>query len=613
MHFSDTHGSCFFITFIVMIARIFDIVETMSKQQPDGIMLAAKENSNWNTYSYKKVWDTARSLAGGMLSLGINNQVLESEQQEKIAIISPNRPEWLITDIGVQLTGAVLTPIYPTISPHEIEFILRDAGVRTIFVANKDLYERFKDAFTNIPELKHIYTFDVVAGVANWKELINKNLQPDEEVTRRISQETLATIIYTSGTTGDPKGVMLSHKNIVCNVQDSLPAFTFAKNGERALSFLPLNHIFERMVSYIYIQSGISIYYAESMDTIGDNLREVKPMVFTTVPRLLEKVYERIVTKGLELKGIKRALFFWALNLGNKFDNIKRGSWWYRLQLAIANKLVFSKWREALGGNVKAIVSGSAACQVRLIRIFTAAKIIIMEGYGLTETSPVVTVNLFESEGRRVGTVGPLIQNVQVKIAEDGEILCKGNNIMMGYYKHPEKTAEVMQGGWFHTGDIGEMVEGRFLKITDRKKEIFKTSGGKYVAPQVIENKMKESAFIEQMMVVGPGRKFVSALIVPNFNHIKNHLKDDHPNIIVPATNEAIIKMPEVIQHFQEVLDKFNPLFSHPEQVKKFTLLPNEWTVDSGELTPSLKLKRKVIDQKYAQEIEAMYAEQPLS
>jgi len=343
------------------------------------------------------------------------------------------------------------------------------------------------------------------------------------------------------------------------------------------------------------------------MDTIGDNLREVKPMVFTTVPRLLEKVYERIYNTGLLLKGIKRMLFFWALNLGKRFDNVDHGSLWYRIQLAIANKLVFSKWREALGGNVKAIVTGSAACQERLIRIFTAAGIVIMEGYGLTETSPVVSVNRYEAEDRRVGTIGPLIDNVQVKIAEDGEILCRGNNIMMGYYKHPQQTAEAMEGGWFHTGDIGQWVENRFLKITDRKKEIFKTSGGKYVAPQVIENKMKESSLIEQMMVEGAGRKFVSALIVPAFNNLRKALKDQNPGKTFSDDNAELVKQPEAQALIQGVLDKYNPLFSHPEQIKKFALLPQEWTIDSNEMTPTLKLKRKVIEQKYAPVIEKMY------
>ncbi|XZF14251.1 AMP-dependent synthetase/ligase [Chitinophagaceae bacterium MMS25-I14] len=584
-----------------MIQRLFDIVAERSKNEPDAVMLAAKEQGQWITYTCKKVWETAQQLCGGLLSLGLDNQTLEPEQQEKIAIISFNRPEWIVTDLAVQMTGAVLTPIYPTISPTELAFIFNEAGVKIVFVADTELYERFKDAFAEIPTLKHIFSFDQVQGVDNWHTLTDKNLQPDEQVIQRIKPETLATIIYTSGTTGDPKGVMLSHHNIVSNIIDSMPAFTFAEKGCKALSFLPLNHIFERMVTYIYLYAGVSVYYAESMDTIGPNLKEVKPLVFTMVPRLLEKVYERIMSTALELKGIKRALFFWALELGKQYDNAKPGSAWYRMQLALANKLVFSKWREALGGNVKAIVSGSAACQERLLRIFTAAQVVIMEGYGLTETSPVISVNRYESENRRIGTIGPLIDNVEVKIAEDGEILTKGPNIMMGYYKKPQLTAEAMEGGWFHTGDIGEWVEGRFLKITDRKKEIFKTSGGKYVAPQSVENKMKESPFIEQMMVIGNGRKFVSTLIVPNFPQIRKQL----PN--APKDNAELVKMPEVQSLIQKQIDKYNPLFSHPEQVKKFTLLPDEWTIDGGELTPSLKIKRKVIEKKYAEVIDKMY------
>ena len=596
-----------------MIQRLFDIVELRSRQAPDAIMLAAKENGNWRQYSASQVWTTARSLAGGLLTLGIANQVLEPERQEKIAIISANRPEWVMTDIAVQLTGAVLTPIYPTISPAEIAYVLTEAEVQIIFVANTDIYERFKDAFTQVPTLKKVFSFDDVAGVESWKVLTGKNAQPDESVIARIKPETLATIIYTSGTTGNPKGVMLTHNNIVSNVRDSMPAFSFAGENNKALSFLPLNHIFERMVTYIYLQAGVSIYYAESMDTIGLNLKEVKPLVFTTVPRLLEKVYERIMSTGLELKGIKRALFFWALDLGKRYDNAVRGSVWYRMQLSIANALVFSKWREALGGNVKAIVVGSAATQERLVRIFTAARIIVMEGYGLTETSPVVSVNRFESENRRVGSIGPLIDHVEVKIAEDGEILTRGANVTIGYFKHPDLTAAAIEpDGWFHTGDIGQWVEGRFLKITDRKKEIFKTSGGKYVAPQVVENKMKESPYIEQMMVIGNARKFVSALVVPSFAMLRKYMRDNFPGLSVPDNNSDLIKMKEVVAHMQKQIDKYNPLFSHPEQVKKIALLPDEWTIDSGEMTPSMKIKRKVIEQKFARQIEAIYDEQSI-
>lgn len=589
-----------------MISRLFDFVAKRVAEAPDAVMLAGKEKGIYRTYTCREVWDTAGKLCGGLLSLGITNEVLQPEQQEKIALISPNRPEWLMVDLAVQQTGAVLTPLYPTVSAADFVYVMNEAAVQILFIANKELYDRFSGVFKDIPTLQHVYSFDEIPGVKNWKELINKNLQPDKTITDRIKAETLATIIYTSGTTGRPKGVMLSHDNIVSNVLDCECEFWFAIRGDKALSFLPLNHIFEKMVSYVYINAAVSIYYAENMDSIGENLKEVKPVVFTTVPRLLEKVYEKIYAKGMELTGIKKGLFFWALNLGFKFDNVNHGSLWYRAQLWLANKLVFKKWREALGGNVKAIVTGAAACQQRLIRVFTSADIVIMEGYGLTETSPVISVNKFDSKDRRVGSIGPVIQNVEVRLAEDGEIQCRGRNVMMGYYKNPELTAEVLdKDGWFKTGDIGQWVEGRFLKITDRKKEIFKTAGGKYVAPQVVENKMKESVFIEQLMVIGSGRKFVSALIVPAFVHIRKYLKDH--DVAAPESNATLIKMPEVNELIHKQVEKFNPLFSHPEQVKKFALLPAEWTIDGGEMTPTIKLKRKVIEQKYADVIEEMY------
>lgn len=589
-----------------MITRLFDITDLRAKEEPNADLLAAKEQGSWRKYSTQTAVETANKLCGGLLSLGIANDNLTPEYQEKIAIISPNRPEWIITDLAVQKTGAVLTPLYPTISVDDMEYILNDADVHIIFISDREIYERFKTAFDKVPKLKHIFSFDKIEGVRNWQELIDMNLAPSATVTDRIQGSTLATIIYTSGTTGKPKGVMLTHSNIVSNVLDCMPVFTFAEKGKPALSFLPLNHIFERMVSYIFLNAGIPIYYAESMDTIGDNLKEVKPFVFTTVPRLLEKVYEKILATGMELKGIKRAMFFWALALGDSYDNANPGSWWYRFQLKIANKLVFSKWRAALGNNVKAIVSGSAPCQPRLIRVFTAAGITIMEGYGLTETSPVVSVNLFESKDRRIGTVGPVINNVSVKIAEDGEILCKGPNVMLGYYKQPELTSQVLSAdGWFKTGDIGVWQEGRFLKITDRKKEIFKTSGGKYVAPQVVENKMKESPFIEQLIVIGANRKFVSALIVPSLLNVRKWLTDH--GMPADGSNEELVKNEEVINLIHKQVEKYNEHFSHPEQIKKFVLLPNEWTIDSGELTPSIKIKRKVIEANYADQIESIY------
>jgi len=591
-----------------MQQRLFDFVETQVSERPAGVMLASKVNGAWQTLSCKEVWAQAQDMAAGILQLNINNAELNPERQEKIALVSQNRPEWIITDLAIQQTGGIITPIYPTVSTTDFAFILNETEVRIIFFASQELYERFQPAFKDVPTLQHIYTFDEVPNVKNWK-LLKGDVAGEEkrkEVCERITTDTIATIIYTSGTTGKPKGVMLSHKNIVSNVIDSAPCFHFARKDDRALSFLPLNHIFEKMVTYVYINAGLGIYYAESMDTIGDNLKEVKPMVFTCVPRLLEKVYEKIMNKGLELTGIKRSLFFWAVELGKQYDNVKKGSIFYQMQLWLANKIIFNKWREALGGRVEAVVSGSAALSEKLIRIFSAAQITIMEGYGLTETSPVISVNTLESEGRRMGTVGPILRNVQVKLAEDGEIMCKGNNVMVGYYKNPEQTAkEIDADGWFHTGDIGVWVEDKFLKITDRKKEIFKTSGGKYVAPQTIENKMRESPYIEQMMVVGPDRKFVAALIVPNYGQIRTKLKADGKS--VPQDNEAMIKDEAVIALIQQQIDRYNPEFGHVEQVKKFTLLPAEWTIDNGVLTPKLSIKRKVIAEQYSKEIDAMY------
>ena len=596
-----------------MNKRIFDIIEQRSLHAPNAIMLAAKEYGQWRTYSCREVWETANSLANGLLSIGISNEDLVPEKQEKIAIISPNRPEWMITDIAVQLTGAVLTPIYPTISPTELSYILEQASVKTIFIADEQIFARFKEVLYSNSNLKNIYTFNQIEGISHWKTLVEKNPNSSNCDTTKIKEETLATIIYTSGTTGEPKGVMLTHKNIVSNINDSMPAFTFVVENGRALSFLPLNHIFERTVSYIYLQAGVSIYYAENMDTIGLNLKEVKPIVFTTVPRLLEKVYERILNTGMNLKGIKKMMFFWALALGKQYDNIDKGNLFYQIQLWFANLIIFNKWREALGGNVKAIVVGSAAAQERLVRIFSAANIVIMEGYGLTETSPVVSVNRFESENRRIGTIGPLIDNVEVKLADDGEILVRGNNITIGYYKNKEQTDAAIKDGWLYTGDIGAWVDTKFLKITDRKKEIFKTSGGKYVAPAALENKMKESLYIEQMLVIGSGRKFVSALVVPSFIHLRKHFRDNQPTLIIPDNNSQLIKMPEIQEFMQKQIDKYNVFFAHPEQIKKIALLPDEWTIDNNELTPSLKMKRKVIEQKFASQIAEIYQSDELN
>jgi long-chain acyl-CoA synthetase len=532
------------------------------------------------------------------------------EGRDKVAIISKNRPEWLMLDFAVQKIGAVLVPVYPTINVHELQFILNDSQAKVIYVNDEELFLKVKSIKDNVPSIKHIFTFEYVPNAIHWKDSMKpatpNALNNIKERSDKITPADLATIIYTSGTTGTPKGVMLSHNNVVSNVCDSNCVFEeIGVAGKRALSFLPLNHVFERMVSYIYIYNCVAIYYAESMEKIGDNLKEVKPLVFTTVPRLLEKVYERIMAKAATLKGIRKNLFNWALGLGLKYDINKSMGVWYNIQLALANKLVFSKWREALGANVEAIVTGSAACQVKLLRVFTAAKVPILEGYGLTETSPVISVNRINVKNRMFGTVGTIIDNVEVKIAEDGEITCKGPNVMMGYYKRPDLTAEVIKDGWFHTGDIGVIIDNKFLKITDRKKEIFKTSGGKYVAPQPIENKMKESKYIEQMMVIGAGEKFTGALIVPAFNPLKEWCDQ---NAVSYNGNESIIKNEKVLSLIKDTVERYNQNFNQVEQIKKFELLPREWSVEGGELTPTLKLKRKVILEKYKDAVDRIYA-----
>ncbi len=570
-------------------------------------MLAGKEAGQWKKYSTQQVSDIVNDLGAGLLSLGIGPNDMSAEGRDKVAILCKNRPEWVLLDLAVQQIGAVLTPIYPTINVNELEFILNDAQVKVVFVNDEDLYLKVLSLKGRVHSLKEIYTFDHVPNAKHWKEVtalsipeLKAQIKP---IADKIRYEDLATIIYTSGTTGTPKGVMLSHENILSNVLACIPCFP-PGDKMRSLSFLPLNHIFERMVTYLYLFRGTSIYYAESLDTIGDNLKEVQPDMFTTVPRLLEKVYDKIMQKGNELTGMKKKLFFWAHGLAEKFEINKDQGAWYKMQLALANKLVFSKWREGLGGNIRCIVTGGAACQVRLIRIFTAGQITIMEGYGLTETSPVISVNRYNEEDRMFGSVGPLIDNVSVQIAEDGEILSKGPNVMMGYYKRPDLTAEVITDGWFHTGDIGTIIDNKFLKITDRKKELFKTSGGKYVAPLPIENKLKESPFIEQVMVVGSERKFVGALLIPSFPNLRDWTRH---NGVTDGTNEELIRNPKVIELYKELVESFNKFFNHVEQIKKFELLPNEWSVDSGELTPKMSMKRKVISEKYRDAIDRIY------
>ena len=587
--------------------RLFDCIEMHLKDAPNFTMLAGKENGEWREYSTVEVSELANRLSSGLLYSGIGPGDFSIEGRDKVAVISKNRPEWVMLDLAVQQVGAVLVPVYPTISEVELEFILKDANVKLIFVNDSALFDKVNTVKKNLPNLKEIISFEKIDGVRHWRDLLlplTENILGEiRAISDKIKYEDLATIIYTSGTTGVPKGVMLSHKNILSNVLASLPCFPPGENL-KALSFLPLNHVFERMISFIYLFKGTSIFFAESIDAIAQNLKEVRPHLFATVPRLLEKVYEKIMEKGSELKGIKRSLFFWAHRLGLKYEVNKKFSVFYRLQLSLANKLIFNKWREALGNNIICIISGGAACQVRLLKLFTAAQIPIMEGYGLTETSPVISVNRYEEEGRMFGTVGPLIENVEVKFSEDGEILCKGPNIMMGYYKHPDWTAECMEGEWFKTGDIGVMV-GKFLKITDRKKEIFKTSGGKYVAPLAIENKLKESRFIENIMVIGAGEKFTAALIIPSFSNLKAWCQE---NNVQCDDRQKLMENAPVKELFEKEIRKYDRFFNHVEQVKKFQLLPVEWSTDSGELTPKLSLRRKVIMDKNKEAIAKIYS-----
>jgi long-chain acyl-CoA synthetase len=589
--------------------RLFDCLEYHLERTPLDIMLAGKEGGQWKKHSTAAVKETVDRLSAGLLSLGVSSGDMSAEGRDKIAILAKNRPEWVYLDLAVQQIGAILTPIYPTINVNELEFVLQDAQVKYVFVNDEELFLKVLSLKEKVHSLKDIYTFEHVPNALHWKEVLNlatpELIAQIKPVSDKITYEDLATIIYTSGTTGTPKGVMLSHRNVLSNVMASMPCFPPGEDM-KALSFLPLNHIFERMVTYLYLFRGISIYYAESLETIADNLKEVQPHMFTTVPRLLEKVYDKIMQKGNELTGTKRKLFFWAHGLAEKYEINKDQGGMYNFKLGLANKIIFSKWREGLGGNIKCIVTGGAACQVRLIRIFSAAKITIMEGYGLTETSPVVAVNRFEETGRRFGTVGPLIGGVEVKIAEDGEILCKGPNIMMGYYKRPDLTAEVVdKEGWLASGDIGDLSDDNFLKITDRKKELFKTSGGKYVAPLPIENRLKESPFIEQVMLVGADRKFVSALIVPSFPNLLDWCR--HHGIHFSG-HEEVIHDPRVQDMYKDLVESFNKYFNHVEQVKKFELLPNEWSVETGEMTPKLSLKRKVIIEKYREAIDRIYS-----
>ena len=587
------------------VKRLFDFPYYQLENYPQEAALVSKENGTWVKTSTQQYIDQANAISRGLIKLGV-------KANDKVAIISmTNRTQWNICDIGILQTGAQDVPIYPTISEQDYEYVLNHSESKYVFVSCKEVLDKINKIKANVPTLLGVYSFEDIDGCDSWQEVItlgNDNQDLQQEVQKRmdaVHEDDLATLIYTSGTTGRPKGVMLSHKNIACNAKHSKGRLPIEMGKSKALSFLPVCHIYERMLLYMYQYCGVSIHFAESLETISDNLKEIHPEVMTAVPRLLEKVYDKIIAKGADLTGVKKKLFFWAVDLGLQWEPYGQNGWVYETKLKVARKLIFSKWQEALGGNLKAIASGSAALQPRLARVFNAAGCPVMEGYGLTETSPVVTVNDMRDGGFRIGSVGKALPDTEVKIAEDGEILIKGPQVMQGYYKDPEQTAEVLKNGYFHTGDIGEIDSDGFLKITDRKKSMFKTSGGKYVAPQLIENAMKQSSFIEQILVVGDGEKMPAALIQPNWEWIKQWSSIKGNDI---SQDTAIAcKDEKLISRIQQEIDFHNEGFGNWEKVKTFQLTPDLWSIEAGHLTPTMKSKRKVIKEMYKDLYEKLY------
>jgi long-chain acyl-CoA synthetase len=576
------------------VTRIFDLLpHYKSSFKPKDDVLAGKEEGQWIKYDIDTYIETAGNISYAFLKLGV-------KPGDKIATITQNRPEWNFLDMGILQVGAVHVPIYPTISESDYKYILKHAEVTYVFVSGKDLLRKIEHILPEIPSLKGLYTFKHIDEVAHLDELVKlgaENPQPEklEAIKREIKPDDITTLIYTSGTTGHPKGVMLTHHNILSQIFALYHIFPIDETS-RCLSYLPVSHVYERTNIYLYQYLGVSIYYAENMGTIADNLKEVKPEIFTTVPRLLEKVYDKIIAKGRKLNGIKRALFFWAVNLGLNYD-VRGKSIFYNLQLSLANKIIFNKWREALGNNIRVIVSGGAALQPRLSRVYSAAGIEILEGYGLTETSPVIAVNTFEKGGRVFGTVGKPIKDVEVKIASDDEILVKGPNVMQGYYKEPELTQDAIDAeGWFHTGDLGKIEPEGHLRITGRKKALFKTAMGKYISPEHIENKFVESPFIDAVLVIGENQKFAAALIVPDFVHLRSWCSIKG---IKYTTDAEMVKDPEIKKRYQKEVSDFNKDLGSYEQIKKFELMEEEWTIQSGELTANLKLRRNYICKKY--------------
>lgn len=588
------------------ISRLFDFPYFSQKKYNLKNALVTKYGNNWVSTSGEEYINKANTISRALLRLGV-------KANDKIAVISStNRTEWNIVDIGILQTGAQNVPIYPTISKEDYEYVLNHSGSIYCFVSDISIVEKINKIKGNT-KLKEVYTFDEISGEKNWKELLElgKDTSNQNEVESRkdaVKSEDLATLIYTSGTTGRPKGVMLSHGNIVSNVLTSEENVPLTKGDDKALSFLPVCHIFERMILYLYQYCGVEIYFAEGVEKLVENAQEIKPQVLTAVPRLYEKIYDSIVLKGQELTGIKKKLFFWAVDLGLKYEPYGANGWWYEKKLGLARKLIFSKWQLALGGELKLMVSGASALQQRLTRVFAAAGMPIMEGYGLTETSPVTSVSFMEQNGVRgfrVGTVGKILKHVEVKIAENGEILVKGPNVMQGYYKDPKKTAEVIKDGYFHTGDKGEIDADGFLKITGRTKEMFKTSGGKYIVPPLLEGDLKQSLFIEQVMVVGENEKMPAALIQPNFVFIRDWIERKGHSI--GSSCEEISSSQIIIDRIQLEVDQCNKNFGKWEQIKKFELTPNEWTIDGGHLTPTMKMKREVIKEIYKDLYEKIY------
>ena len=587
------------------ITRTFDLLERYKELYHDKTdALAGKKNGEWIKYSTKDYIQSANLISCGLLSLGF-------KKGDKIATISNNRPEWNFVDLGMAQIGVIHVPVYPTIGPEEYEYILNHSQVKAVIFSSQIIWNKIKTIVEKQESIEKIYSFNQIEGISSWEEIINEGKKSEDKFRNRVNEikaaidkHDLVTLIYTSGTTGNPKGVMLSHNNLVTNFKSTSKAHGLG-HQHRTLSFLPLCHVYERMMNYHFQYKGISIYYAENLGTITTDIKDVKPHIFNTVPRLLEKVYDGIIGKGKNLPYIKKQIFFWAVNLGLKYKLNKKNRPLYNPKLKIARKLIFDKWKEALGGEDMLIVSGGAALQERLAKIFWAAGMPVLEGYGLTETSPVIAVNHYTPLNCKFGTVGPVLENVEVKIADDGEILCKGPNIMLGYYKEPELTKEAIDNdGYFHTGDIGMLDDEGYLTITDRKKEMFKTSGGKYIAPQVIENKLKESFFIEQLMVIGENEKFASALISPNFKFLHDWCSIHK---VQYRDNKELVQLPEVIARYQKEINKYNQELGETEKINRFRLVCEEWSPQTGELSPTQKLKRNVVFEKYKDIIAEIY------